>query len=316
MICKDVAKKLLYKYYFSSRSQAIIFMLHRVCDFEKGKLFPNENMKVSPSFLENFILKMKSKGYEFISLDQLYDILVRGEKTNRKILLTLDDGYKDNYLRAYPIFKKHKVPFCIYVTTSFPEGTAILWWYILEDIILKNDYIFLSIGKKFLCETEKEKISTFLQIRKIIMELPQEFLLENIQKLFSIYDIDWYCKTKELALSWEEIQTMAKDDLCTIGCHTTNHYVLSTLSYDNLRKEIIESRLLLESKIGKKIEHFCYPFGGRREATKREYQMVKKLGFKTATTTLVGTITQKYLHKLYSLPRIMLTEGFNTEFIS
>jgi len=85
---------------------ATIFMLHRVDNIDSSKLAPNENMKVSPVFLEKFITILKSEGYEFISLNELYEILLKGYKVKRKSVLTFDDGYKDNFLNAYPILKK------------------------------------------------------------------------------------------------------------------------------------------------------------------------------------------------------------------
>ena len=123
--------------------------------FEDNKLLPNENMKVSPLFLEKFIIELKSKGYEFISLDRLYEILKNGEKVEKQIVFTLDDGYEDNYKIAYPIFKKYNVPFAVYITTSFPEKKAILWWYILEDLIIENSEIILFDGLKYICKTEE-----------------------------------------------------------------------------------------------------------------------------------------------------------------
>ena len=115
-----------------------IFMLHRVYPFEDGKLLPNENMKVSPLFLERFIIEFKSLGYEFISINELYEILKNNRNVKKQIVFTLDDGYKDNYVIAYPIFKKYNIPFTIYLSTSFPEKSAVLWWYVLEELIIKN----------------------------------------------------------------------------------------------------------------------------------------------------------------------------------
>ena len=80
-----------------------VYMLHRVCPHNPQALYPNENLKVSPEFLEKFIIK-KQKKYDFISLDSLADMLTSetgrtNEQTNKRtkpfICFTLDDGYKD-----------------------------------------------------------------------------------------------------------------------------------------------------------------------------------------------------------------------------
>jgi peptidoglycan/xylan/chitin deacetylase (PgdA/CDA1 family) len=231
---------------------ATIFMLHRVHPFEDNKLFSNENMKVSPEFLEMFITQLKSEGYEFINLDRLYDILQNKESTKKKIVLTLDDGYKDNYEIAYPIFKKHKIPFTIYLTTSFPEKKAILWWYILEDLIMEYDEIKLSKNRIFKCKTNKEKERVFLEIRLIIISLKQDNFLDELNDLFESNDIDWYSKINELSMNWKQIIDISNNDLCTIAGHTKNHYALNGLKMDKVLEEINQANQLIELKIGKK----------------------------------------------------------------
>jgi peptidoglycan/xylan/chitin deacetylase (PgdA/CDA1 family) len=285
-------------------------MLHRVDYIDSKKLFSNENMKVSPEFLENFILELKSNEYQFISLDKLYDILQNGEKVKKQIVFTLDDGYKDNYEIAYPIFKKYNVPFAIYVTTSFPENDAILWWYVLEDLVLVNDNIELSNGQSFECKLKEQKEDTFLKIRKIILGFKQKDFLESLNELFSNYKVDWFSKNRELCMSWNEIIDLSKDGLCTIGGHTKNHYALNQLSIEEAKYEIIEANKIIEEKIGKKIEHFAYPFGSRVEIGQREFDIVKSLGFKTTSTTRRGNIYLEHNKYLESLPRVMLAENF------
>jgi peptidoglycan/xylan/chitin deacetylase (PgdA/CDA1 family) len=287
-------------------------MLHRVDNIDKNKLFSNENMKVSPEFLERFIIELKNKGYSFISLDEVYEILQKQKKVRKCIVFTLDDGYKDNYSHAYDIFKKYNIPFTIYITTSFPNNNAILWWYILEDLILENDKVVLQNNQIFITKTKKDKEKAFLRIRSIIMSLPRDNFIESLNDLFINYKIDWFSKSKELSMSWEEIIDISKNSLCTIGGHTENHLALNTLTKEEIIEEIIKSNELLSNKIGKPIEHFAYPFGSRNEVNQREFDIVKELKFKTVTTTRHGTIYKE--HRKYldcCLPRVMLTENFD-----
>lgn len=294
--------------YFSG--MATIFTIHRVHPFENGKLFPNENMKISPEFLEKFIIALKEEGYEFISLDKLYEILQNGEKVKKLIVFTLDDGYKDNYEIAYPIFKKHHVPFTIYITTSFPNKEALLWWYVLEDILISNDKIVLGDGRVFNCKTTEEKNELFLKIREIIIRFEKNNFQARLDELFKNYQIDWKIKCEELAMSWEQIVELSKESLCTIAGHTKNHYALNQLTEIEIVNEIIDANKILEAKTGQKIWHFAYPFGSRNEINEREFGILKQLNFKTATTTRRGTIYLEHKNHLECLPRIMLTENF------
>jgi len=289
---------------------ATIFTLHRVFPAEKGKLSVNENMKISPEFLEDLIINFKSNGYKFISLDRLHEILLNQEKVKKQVLLTFDDGYKDNYEIAYPILKKHNIPFAVFVTTSFPEKKAVLWWYIIEDLIIKNEAILLSDDTHYNCKTYKQKIDVFMSIRNKIMSIDPDSFLKDLESLFSNYKIEWIGKCNELVMTWSQIQELSKDRLVTIAGHTKNHYPLNRLTESSIRLEINEANTLIKSKIGESVNHLAYPFGSRLEINQRETEIAKSLNLKTAVTTRNGNIHLKHVNFLESLPRIMLTEKF------
>lgn len=290
---------------------ATIFMLHRVNHIDSNKLSPNERMKISPEYLDTLITNLIKEGYEIISLDRLNEVLRKELKVKKQIVFTLDDGYKDNFDIAYPIFKKHNTPFTVYVTTSMPEKKTLLWWYVLEDLILSHDEIILSNNKKYSCKTNLQKLNTFFKIRELIISFePEDFEL-RLKNLFNQYKIDWYSKCEELALSWDEIKILASDPLVTISGHTVNHYALNRLDEDEVIKEISTANKLLKDKINIEVEHFAYPFGSDFEIGQREFNLVKNMGFKTATTTRTGNIYPAHKNYLECLPRIMLTEDFS-----
>ena len=53
----------------------------------------------------------------------------------KRIAVTLDDGYRDNAEHALPVFRRHGVPFTIFVCPGFCDRTSELWWEALERII-------------------------------------------------------------------------------------------------------------------------------------------------------------------------------------
>ena len=57
-----------------------------------------------------------------------------------------------------------------------------------------------------------------------------------------------------------------------------------------------------------KINHFSYPYGTKSDVGKREFEIVKELGFKSAVTTSVGRLSRK---KLFNLPRIHINQKAN-----
>src|SRR5205823_12070916 len=89
----------------------------------------------------------------------------------------------------------------------------------------------------------------------------------------------------ELCMSWTEIAELAADPLVTTGAHTVTHYMRAKLCEDAVRSEMRESAAVLEAALGKRTQHFSYPFGDAGSAGPREFAIARALGFKTAVTT-------------------------------
>lgn len=296
-----------------------ILALHRVCPPGPGtRLQANAGMEMTPKKLEAIIQFFRNHDYKFISLDQLVERLPNRKNKRKFVVFTFDDGYVDNYLHAYPVLKKHDVPFTIYITTSFPDKKAILWWYILEDLLLEKNRIVIKTGtgeQEFNCSSMNEKEETFWDIRSIIMNASTNNYIETVTAIFEPYGIDVYYKTSELTLSWEQIARLSQERLVTIGAHTVNHYMLSKLSPAEVKNEILESKRRLESHLDKEVHHFAYPYGGKAEAGKREFELVKECGFKTAVTARFAGIFPAHQQHMECLPRIFIHGGADDYFL-
>lgn len=285
-------------------------MLHRVRQERSGDFSPNRDMAVSPAFLEGFIRDAQKRGYTFVSLDQLSEQLVAG--SGKKLLtLTFDDGYRDNFTVAYPLLKRLGIPFAIYVTTSFPDGEAVLWWDAVERLLQENDHITLADGRVLPCRISQEKLDAFVSLRKLIMALPRERLGDRVNAMFEQTRFDWRQMCTAEALNWDNLCELARDPLVTIGAHTVSHPDLSALSAEQACAEMRDSREQIEARIGIPVVHFCYPFGSRIEVGAREFKLARKEGFKTATTTRWGNIFRAHRGHLHGLPRVPLSNAFS-----
>jgi peptidoglycan/xylan/chitin deacetylase (PgdA/CDA1 family) len=287
-------------------------MFHRVCPGSPNpRIRGNAGLEVTPEYLENTILFLRRNNYEIVSLTQAAKILNGDPVKNKIAVFTFDDGYADNYLHAYPILKKHAVPFTIYVTTHLPDGEAILWWYLLEDLILKENRIEFELNDQryqYSCASSREKDWVYNEIHKLILNGPSSQLNQRIRQVFENYDINFLEKTSQLSLTWQQIREMSEDPLVEIGAHTIQHEALSKLTESAVQKEMEGSRDIIESKTGQKVEHFSYPFGTQNEAGEREFRIAKKCGFKTSTTTRVSNIFPVHKNLLQQLPRIPVNQ--------
>lgn len=289
-----------------------ILMFHRILPRDKGSvLSSNRTMEVTPETFESVIRFLLERKYQFISLDTMVSRLSQKKISGKFVVLTFDDGYWDNLLYAYPICKRLGVPMNIYVTTAFPDFTAVLWWYLLEDLLVKQERVEFSYQNRlhsFSLKTLAEKNGAFTDIRrKILNANSQEYPL-LLDAIFKPYGLSLTAKVRELALSWPDIMTLSEDPLVTIGAHTKNHFSLAQLSENDAFGEILLGKKILERKLSKPIHHFAYPYGTAKDTGPRERLLVAQSEFVTATTTRAGNIFSGHKDNLLSLPRIVVTE--------
>ena len=286
----------------------IVFTLHHIKHKNPHGIPTNEDLIVSPKFLERTILKYKSQGFNFISLDELYDIITSDKKVIQPfITFTIDDGYKDNYSQALPVFEYHNVPFAIFMATDFIDHKAVLWWDILEGLISKNDSIVFK-DQEYRCHSFNEKWDTFRIVRESILNFDQKNIEQALKESFSNYTIDWHEPVQRQAMSWEQVKAISQHPLCTIGGHTVSHLALNKLSDQDFRQEVADGVAKLQSATGKPIRHFAYPYGSPNEIGEREFKLISEFNFKTVFTAYGGCITEYNKRQLTHLPRVYLYE--------
>ena len=287
----------------------LVYMLHHITEKDSSRIPTNEDLKVSPSFLEKIILSYKEKGFDFISLDQLYNMVTSETIPDRPFVsFTIDDGYLDNYIKALPVFERYNVPFSIFVATDFIDKKAILWWDSLEDLILTHDTVTTNDGESYTCKSYQQRWDTFRYLREKVLRMNQDNLEMELNKMFSNYQIDWHAPVRQQAMSWGHIEKLAEHQLCTIGGHTVSHPALNKLSAEKARFEIAEGVRRIEEVARQKVHYFAYPYGTPNEIGDREYQIVADLGIRLAFMAHQGCLTKDNQKHVTHLPRVYLHE--------
>jgi len=146
-----------------------------------------------------------------------------GELPERSVVITLDDGFRDNYERAFPILLGLGFTATVFLTASY----------------IGTDRLPTLTGTDF---------------------VPRP-------------------------LDWGQVKEMHAQGI-EFGSHTLTHPMLSRLPLTEARREIAESRLVIEDRLGAPVRLFCYPRGDFNEGVK---QIVREEGYVAACTTLPGT---------------------------
>jgi peptidoglycan/xylan/chitin deacetylase (PgdA/CDA1 family) len=291
-----------------------ILTLHHVRPARSDAFQPNRLLEVSPEFFEAVIVGLKASGFDLVSLDEMHRRLLDGDLRRRFVSFTFDDGYRDNLEWAVPILRRHRVPFTIYIPTSFPEGHGDLWWLALEAVVAAVDTIEVGLPdgeRTFDCRTPAGKREAYAAIYWALRAMPREDQMRAlIHGLAARYGVDISTLCAHQCMTWDEIATLAADPLATIGAHTVNHVMLAKLPQESVRLEMRGSADAIERRIGRRPLHFSYPVGDPTSAGPREFAIARDLGFRTAVTTRPGVLFPEHREHFTALPRISLNGEF------
>jgi Predicted xylanase/chitin deacetylase len=97
-----------------NNDKAVPILMYHSIDYEKG----NE-LRVPKEVFREQMSYLKQNGYTTLTLDELYDFFINNKPVpNKSIVITFDDGYKDNFENAYPILKEFGFNATIFVITN------------------------------------------------------------------------------------------------------------------------------------------------------------------------------------------------------
>jgi poly-beta-1,6-N-acetyl-D-glucosamine N-deacetylase len=131
----------------------IVLMYHR---FEENK-YPSTNIKVA-DFIKHLNLIKKEK-FKFVNPNDFENSLLN-KKKERKILLTIDDGFKSFYDQAWPILKKEKIPFILFVNTREVGTRGYMDWNQIKEIS-KEEFAHIgnhSYSHEYLVDMKNQEI--------------------------------------------------------------------------------------------------------------------------------------------------------------
>jgi len=295
------------------RGRGVILTMHHVRPAQASDFAPNRILEIAPEFLEEIIVLLRQQGYDLASLDEVPARLAT--EGPPFAVLTFDDGYRDNAQYAWPVLRKHRAPFAVYVTTGFADATQPLWWLDLEEAIARQDQVTVALPggpARFETATAEEKRQAFDTIYWALRPGPETTMRMVIARMAAAAGIDPLARTRALCMRWHELRQIAADPLCTIAAHTLSHPMLAKHSEEVARHEMEASRSIIAEQLGCEVRHLSYPVGDPGSAGPREFTLARAAGFETAVTTRPGVLFADHLDHLTALPRISVNGLFQS----
>jgi peptidoglycan/xylan/chitin deacetylase (PgdA/CDA1 family) len=99
----------------------------------------------------------------------------------------------------------------------------------------------------------------------------------------------------------DELRT-AVDAGWYVGSHTSTHWDCGSGSREDLRREIAESKVILERRLGLEVRTFAYPFGRQENVSTQAREELARSGYRAAFTAIRGSVAVER-SSVYDLPR-------------
>jgi peptidoglycan/xylan/chitin deacetylase (PgdA/CDA1 family) len=141
-------------------SNKIPVLMYHSIDYEKGNelRIPKEKFREQMKYL-------KDEGFTPLSLDELYSHILLGTKIPQKpIVITLDDGYVDNYTNAYPVLKEFGFKAVVFMITNMMNSSSA---YLSSDQIKEMDKEGISIESHTVSHPKLDQLSYEEQIKEL-----------------------------------------------------------------------------------------------------------------------------------------------------
>ena len=152
-----------------------IFIYHSVRPYINGESQIQDDFDVTPELLERQLSYLKDNGYATITLDQFVADIENGTtgKINKPVMLTFDDGWRNQYKYAFPLLKKYglKATFYVYTNPIDHHKEHFLTW----DEIKEMDEAGMTIGSHtvthpYLSNLPQEALRREIALSKQILE--------------------------------------------------------------------------------------------------------------------------------------------------
>jgi polysaccharide pyruvyl transferase WcaK-like protein/peptidoglycan/xylan/chitin deacetylase (PgdA/CDA1 family) len=233
-------------------------------------------------------LRALSERFRIVHPDEL-DAAAPDDDDRPALLITFDDGYRDNLDHALPLLVRHGVPACVFAATGAMDGEP-FWWEALARAE-RDPARLAALGEEWRHMDPAERAR-----RVEALELGQ---VERDE-------------VARLACGWDDLRRMRATGLVAVGAHTRRHASLGRLDPATIEDEVRRSVEDVERGIGARPRLFAFPHGAAEDRSPAALAALRRAGIRHAFTTDPGLAPASALARpgepeALELPRLVVT---------
>lgn len=216
------------------------------------------------------------------------------------VLVTFDDGYRDNHDAALPILQELGIPATFFIPTSFLERPRLPWWDHVAHVLKKTRVPLIELQR-----WPGDDSPAVLELGPNPSPKDREAVIMGVIRLFldgEVRDEPWFLSQleeradvavdspalgRELFMGWDHLRRLARLGH-VIGSHGHAHEALGTLSERDQRRDLALSRTILEMAVGAEVRAVAYPYGWPGAFDPRTVELAGEVGHVIGFTAIEG----------------------------
>lgn len=287
------------------RDRLTVLAYHRIADPEDlGDLHPGVVSATPAMFARQ--MDWVAREFSVIALDDLL-AHAAGERPlpERPLLITFDDGYRDNHDVALPVLRARGLPAVLFLVTGAIGTDRVMWWDEVTRLVLRSPRASAELpplGRRDL-DGRPARLALARELLGRLKELADDRRAEAVEHLRAALEAPLPPPGPPLFMDWDEVRAMVAGG---VDCqpHTHDHPLLTRVDPGRARAEVRRSADLVAERTGRPAVAFAYPNGSHDAAAAR---IVGEEGIRLAFTMDPGPARMPdALRAPLAIPRIGL----------
>lgn len=242
-----------------SRTNFILPFYHIVSDKDiqhVKHLYAYKNIAEFKEDIDYFL-----KHYSPVGLSDLLDCINKNQSLpENSFLLTFDDGFREIFDVVVPILKEKGVPATFFLNNGFLDNKQLFFRH-KASVLIEHLH---NVGKLSPTDEIKDIFQKYrieytnLEASLLSVEYHKRNVIDEIASIFNV-DFDDYLASYKPYLNSNQVEQLVEDGF-TIGAHSIDHPLYSSLPLEDQLYQTRESMKLIRERFSLDYNAFAFPF--------------------------------------------------------
>jgi len=180
---------------------------------------------------------------------------------NNELALTFDDGLRNTARTAYPILRQLGVSATFFICPALLDSGEWQWTYECPARLARLSHDSRAeLLRRVGMPASTTSADAVMRWMSGLEDSRRRSVMSQVRDATKAFEASSVERFNFDLMTWDDVDLLDRS-LVTIGSHTMTHPILSRTDPGVMRREIIDSKLMLEGRLARQVNYFCYPDG-------------------------------------------------------